>query len=409
MINKKHLFIKLVSGSAISQLIVIATTPLLTRMYTLNEFGYLAIVNAFLMVLGVVGSLRYDQLIFKYTSKHEWYRCFNNGLVSSIVIFILLLFFFISCFFVGILHYYLLIIPFLVFVFSLTQLYSSLLSVFGWYTTLSYGLITRSAVMIITQYFLQVYLGGFALILGVFLGQLAHLIILSFIFNRKHNMGIIDFNVNFYDLKDSIYSTSQSLSNSFSSQIPSIFIPYGFGMTMMGIYGLAQRLTFLPITFFSNAIRPFILGELNNNRDDKEKVSKFLEKGSIALLVLGSIGVLLINIFSEEFFVFYAGEKWRAAGDVASALSFWVMCAFANIIATSYLTVRAHFKELFIYDLVLLFTRVLITFYSYVSELGFIEFIYLYSFIGLIFNFFIIIYAISLGKKDAENIVGNNT
>jgi len=408
MINKKSIFIKLVSGSALSQFIIIAATPLLTRMYSPNEFGYLAIANAFLMVLGVVGSLRYDQLIYKYNTKCEWYRCFNNGLVSSIIIFIILLFIFVLCYLFGLLHRYLLITPFLVLTFSITQLYSSLLSVFSLYTILGYGLITRSFVMILSQYFLNTYLGHSALIVGLFLGQISHLVVLSWAFTLKSNEKIIDFKVDFYDVKDSIMSTSQSLANSFSSQLPSVFIPYSFGLSSMGIYSLAQRLTFIPITFFSNAIRPFVLGELNNNRENKEKVGKLLKYGSISLLIIGSFGILLINLLAEEFFVIYAGEKWRAAGEVASALSFWVMCAFANIIATSYLTVHSYFKHLLIYDLTLLIARVLVVVISYVFQLSFIEFIYMYSITGLIFNLFIIIYTMALGMKNAKSIIGNN-
>jgi O-antigen/teichoic acid export membrane protein len=408
MTNKKSIFIKLVSGSALSQIIVILAMPLLTRMYSPNEFGYLAIVNAFLMVLGVVGSLRYDQLIYKYNTKYEWSRCFNNGLVSSLIIFTILLFIFVLCYFFGFLHRYFLITPFLVLAFSITQLYSSLLSVYGLYTTLGYGLITRSLIMILSQYFLNTYLGGFALIIGLFLGQISHLLVLSWVFTLKSNDRMIDLKVDFYDFKDSILSTGQSLSNSFSSQLPSFFIPYGFGLTVMGIYSLAQRLTFLPITFFSNAIRPFILGELNNNRADKQKVGRLLQKGSMSLLIIGCFGILLINLFAEEFFVLYAGEEWRAAGDTASALSFWVMCAFSNIIATSYLTVHAYFRQLFIYDVTLLIVRVIVTVYSYIYHVSFIEFIYLYSFTGLVFNLFIIFYAIALGKKDAKSIISHN-
>ncbi|GAA3535789.1 hypothetical protein GCM10022394_14270 [Zobellella aerophila] len=97
------------------------------------------------------------------------------------------------------------------------------------------------------------------------------------------------------------------------------------------------------------------------------------------------------------------------SGEIASALSFWLLIAFANIIATSYLTVSAKFKELFYYDFSLLLTRGGVVLACYMYSITFIDFIYLYSYIGMLFNFLIIYYAINIGKRHERSTDCNDT
>ncbi|MHO98930.1 hypothetical protein D9H90_24365, partial [Escherichia coli] len=70
------------------------------------------------------------------------------------------------------------------------------------------------------------------------------------------------------------------------------------------------------------------------------------------------IGIILINLFATDFFIIYAGEEWEGAGEIASALAWWLLVSFANVTSTSYLTVIGRFRSLFIYDMFLLVFRV---------------------------------------------------
>jgi O-antigen/teichoic acid export membrane protein len=52
-----------VTGAALSQLIVLAASPLVTRLYTPADFGALGVFSAFLGILGIAASLRYELAI----------------------------------------------------------------------------------------------------------------------------------------------------------------------------------------------------------------------------------------------------------------------------------------------------------------------------------------------------------
>lgn len=60
----KHRFIRalsvLIAGSAVSSIILLCITPILTRLYTPEDFGVLSIFTSILYVLMIIVSLRYE-------------------------------------------------------------------------------------------------------------------------------------------------------------------------------------------------------------------------------------------------------------------------------------------------------------------------------------------------------------
>ncbi|OTA19170.1 capsular polysaccharide synthesis enzyme CapK [Xenorhabdus beddingii] len=393
----KTLF-ELIGGNALSQILIIISMPFIIREYSPQDFGILAIINSIVIIIGVIGLGRYDQLIYKYTDRKNWIRCYSNGIFILITLSSLVLIASIISYNIfNISSAFLFIAP-LLFSFSSYQIYCSILSLEQHYRVITISNITRSVILVIGQFCLSSY-SSLGLITGLLLSQVLSLLIVAVFchFNLKYHFSK---RVDFFDFKDAVFSSSQSLANSFSSELPTIFIPYQFGLILLGYYNLAVRLTQLPITFFSNAIRPFIMGELNKNKNNKEVIHKRLIYGSLILLFLSVIGIFLINILSEDFFILYAGKEWSISGHIASALSFWLLVAFANIIATSYMTIDARFKELFYYDSLLLLTRAITVILCYVLSIEFIRFIYLYSIVGMLFNLFIIFYAMYISKKN---------
>ncbi|WP_017221052.1 lipopolysaccharide biosynthesis protein [Moritella dasanensis] len=404
MTSRKKLLIKILSGNAFAQIFVILTLPILTRVYSPIDFGQLGMINGVLLIFGVVGCFRYDQLIFNYDNKSDWNKCYSAGLLSTVINSFLALFICI----IGIEKYDLYsgfyLFPLIFLSFSLCQLYSSILSVYNKYTHITYSIIIKVVTVFSCQYTLGYLSTNHALIIGLCLGQLTQVCYMAVITYRWTRFELNFSNIN---RKNALLSSLQSFFNSFSSQIPTLFIPIKFGFEMMGYYSMALRLTYIPITFFSNALRPFVLGELNRNKVDRARTEKILMLGSLGLLVLAGIGCVFINLFAEAFFTIYAGEEWRISGEIASILSIWIFTAFSNLIATCYMTVYAKFKELLFYDGVLLIVRVFIAISSYIFNIEFWLFLKYYALSGMLFNLFIIIYAVWLVKNE-NSLYSNN-
>lgn len=395
--------IKVIGGNALAQIIVILGTPLLTRMYQPSDFGIYSTIMAVVLIVGIIACGRYDQIMYNFNDKYSWYKCFCNGVVIAtyISLFCLIvtsILFFLFKFDVT----YFIIAP-SVLTFAILQLYTSYFSLYAYYRIIIILNIIRSSSLIVLQLMLfKVIENG--LVVSFLISQIiCVLFCLSFAGKLNKNFNF-EFKVVFIKAREAGLSSVQSLANSFSSQLPVLFIPGQYGYYTVGLYGLAVRLTQIPIIFFTNAVRPYILGELNKKKNDYRLLSKILWRSSALLLIISILGIVLINLFAEDFFKFYAGEEWKDAGKIASVLSWWLLIAFANVTSTSYLTVVGRFKSLFIYDMLLLVFRLMSVCYSFYADLSFLNFIYIYSILGMFFNLGIIGYAIKCGIQDAKNI-----
>ncbi|EGQ8277091.1 oligosaccharide flippase family protein [Vibrio parahaemolyticus] len=398
--SMKKTISRVLGGNAISQLIMILTTPILARIYDISHFGELATVNAILLTIGVVSCFRYDQLIFQFKNKEKWNVCVNRAFVSSLITlsFSFVIALLVYLFLPNIQFYLVLLLPVMIWMFGISMLFSSILSIEGKYEKITNSVVIKSIAVFLFQYISYYLFELNGLILGLFIGTLLQS---SYLFLYCHGWFHFNYKWNLrFQVKNSLASTLQSLFNSTSSQIPSFFIPLKYGMDMMGVYSMALRLTYIPINFITNALRPVVLGEFNSKKENTSEVYKILLNGSLALIFTGIVGILLINFFAEDFFEFYIGDSWRISGKIASILSFWIMLGFSNILAVCYLTVYSRFKFLLFYDGLLLVFRLGAAAISFGVGLGFFDFVKVYSVLGFLFNMSIIFISIWFARNE---------
>lgn len=377
-----------------TQVLAISAVPYLTRIYSPEDFGHLALFSGILIVFYVVGCLRFDQLIYTSKCEQEIKVNFSSGVLSALVIYFLLqLLCFIVVYIMEIDFIYLLV-PFVTLLFSVSQILTAYLSIKNRYYAISTAVLFKTLFILVIQCLMGPVLGGDALVWGVVSGVLVYFVIV-FIFAKDsfpYFFSKIIINNNIY--KNAFLSTGQSVFNALSGQLPVMFIPNMYGMDVNGYYAMATKLTQLPMTLLTNAIRPLLLGNFNRNIHDSNKCRFELIVGTAVLFILAVLGIVLISNLAESFFVWFAGDDWAFSGRIASILSLWLMMAFTNIFAISYLTVSGYFKFLFKYEFILLLTRGSVVIISILNSLTFMQFLYAYSIVGLIFNLFIIIYSI---------------
>ena len=88
MINFKSEFNKnvftLIKGTTLAQLIVILASPILTRIYTPEDFGVFALFSSALLILGAVATGKYELAlmfprkkvhVFSFKMKYKCYGC----------------------------------------------------------------------------------------------------------------------------------------------------------------------------------------------------------------------------------------------------------------------------------------------------------------------------------------------
>ncbi len=92
---------KVITGTFISQLIVLFITPILTRLYKPEAFGVLALYVSIFSVTSIFANGKYDKAVIIANSDHEAHLLVRIGFIVTTVI--SLLYFFIIFFFQGIL------------------------------------------------------------------------------------------------------------------------------------------------------------------------------------------------------------------------------------------------------------------------------------------------------------------
>ena len=330
------------TGTTIAQAIPIAVSPILTRLYSPEEFGLFALFLAIVSIFGVVASMRYEMAIVQPETSEDAIHLVILSLIISCVISAVL---FICVYLfniqiqdllgnsdIGIWLYW---IP-------LTVL------LIGFYKTLNYwhvrnkdfARIAKSKVAKGTMMAgTQVGFGAIAIFGGLIYGYVSGFIVAflmllkSFMTDRslssvKLNKTRLLQNAKKYR-KLPQYSSFGALSNTLSSQMPILVISKFYEMSVAGIYSLTVRVLAVPISLVSEALGQVLFQRLVEvNHTDSLKMKPIVIKIFLLLTLIIFPFVAIIFVFGEEAFAFVFGESWREAGAMASVLIFSVAIRF---------------------------------------------------------------------------------
>jgi O-antigen/teichoic acid export membrane protein len=320
----------LISGSVIAQLFLLVITPILSRIFTPDDFGLYASFLAVVGILSILGTLRYELAILLPEKQKEAISLFLLALLLSI-------------FFAG---FVLLFVPWvknLEWVLSLTNINSSLifflipLGIFlydlsksssflanrnKYYNWLSYGRITGS----ITTGTLSIICGltgwgAAGLVIAKIIGWTLESMV--FIFPAFKSIREHLPKINFNQLKTLAskyrnfpkYSTPEGLLNTGFKQIPVLLLTAWFSIEMAGHYGMAFMLLSKPLGMVSAAFgQVFFQRGASMDRTDQSSLRKLFRDNLKFLFMLAIIPCIIIALFAPAIFTFILGEKWEMTG-----------------------------------------------------------------------------------------------
>jgi O-antigen/teichoic acid export membrane protein len=344
---KKSEFVRnlvaLTTGTAIAQVLPLALSPILTRIYTPEEFGIFALYISLLSIFGVIATARYELAIVQPVEDKDALSIAVLSLVVtsclSLVVFIIVLFFNSDiCKILGVegIASWLYVLPVSIFI-------------VGCYQTLSYLLVRKKefkgiAIAGVLQSATggggQVLLGwgkqSGGLILGNMIGAFASLLALSVVVFKYLKKDFDEVNINrvrenalkYSDFPK--YSLIGAFSNSAAQQAPVFFLSRVFDSTVVGLYSVVIRVVSAPVSLVSSGLSQVIFERISFYRKtDPKKIRWFLLKIFLILLLIMLPFIVLTNMFGEFVFVFIFGDPWRYAGELAGILVFSVAIRFA--------------------------------------------------------------------------------
>ena len=131
-----------------------------------------------------------------------------------------------------------------------------------------------------------------------------------------------------------------------------------------------------PFGFIGNSISQAFLKEISDSKKNVYDVTKSI---LLKLVLISFIGYGLSFLLLEDFFQFVYGENWRVAGTFAKYLTPFFIFKFIASPLTSIHTAFEKQRLSFLLQILMFLVSVGSLSYSYISELNFEQFLFLFS------------------------------
>lgn len=415
--NKEYTknIITLLTGTAFAQAVPILVSPILTRIYTPDDFGVFALFMSIALIFGSITSARYDMAIMLPKSINNSIQLFYLGLIITAGITICLsIIFYIFSYNIAMLlakpslEYWLYFIP--VFVFLLG--FFSLISIFN--TRLKKFKLIKN-----TNIIKSIYLALFQILIGIFkngpsgliLGSILSLLISNKqLYNNLKNEKLkINFKINrkrikklaIIYIKFPMFSVWSILSNNLRVNSINFFISFLFSISSLGFYSLANRVISMPFTILGTSVGQAFLQKANEEKRIKGSATNIFNYTLIKLLIIAIPTFIIMYLFIEDIFAFVFGENWREAGIYAKAL---IPLFFTRFLIIPLANINVVFNKeniSMIMQLLFLALTILIFISSKYYNIGIVTILEIYSYVSFLFYsiYGIILYKIAQGSK----------
>lgn len=314
-------------GPLFAQLLMLAASPVLARLYSPSDFG---VVASFLLggaAIGSVACLKLDNAIIRAASSLEAVRISKVAIISALSFAIVFsVFGFIALTQLNHVEYM-----------NLMALLAPYIFIGGIYDVLNAVALRRQLaaivtkgriVLVISSLLVQIIvgvlkIGAAGFLFGLVVGYLCSVIYLTIALRIKPWFWIGRVSVDSRSIlaknrHDWLYGGPSSLFYTLQNNLPAVVLSAVAGAAVGGYYVLIQRVVFNPVIIITGVLSQSILPWLSRTReqDSAALLVKFTSLTVIAMLGMAIIVYPLI----EPLFAFVFGEQWRKAGIYASLL-----------------------------------------------------------------------------------------
>lgn len=332
------------TGTVTVQVIVVAASPFITRLYGPEAYGVLGIFVAMLIIFNPIATLTYCSAIVLPEKSNDAKGLVIISMVSAIIlsllIFIVLLLFkkeIVLLFNLKSVENYLFLLPVAVLLAAIVHV-------------LHHWLIRAEQFRKIAKYsiFKAILENGSKVAIGffhssaavlIFLGSFGYFIyaIMLYIASRGENSlrvpeALLRRNIKIQNLGELAYNyrnfpifrAPQKVLNNLSKNLPIILLAYFFSPVAAGYFAIAQRVLMLPAGIIGNSISNVYYPKIAKAVNMENNLRSYINRATLGMAIISVGPILLIVIFGPAIFEFVFGSEWRVAGHYARWLSFFI-------------------------------------------------------------------------------------
>jgi lipopolysaccharide exporter len=362
--------LNLISGYSFSQLIVVAFSPLLTRLYSPEEFGIFFFFITTASLISIVATGGYEKAIVVASNDFEARDLARCSLILALFTFFLATVIFIFLQFCGGKLFdsvterrIMLLVPVYSLLFGMFRIMQNLNIRKNKFRAISSAFILRSS----SQSVIQAGLGaaGMAspgLALGSCFGQL--LSVLSQWGKEKFFSGLFN-NANWSQARARAdefsdypkYRMSSDLINEASIQAPVYILKTFFNNAVTGLYTFPQKILYQPSKFVSQAVADVFFNKASRMNSRNKDLSEITYSTFKSLMLMGVIPYMIIFLWGPGLFSFIFSKEWMESGRIASILCPWMFLVFVGSPVSGIFLVDNRLRLSFILNFLLLFFR----------------------------------------------------
>ena len=357
----------LASGTSVAQLIIIVSSPILSRLYSPSEFGVYAVFSSILALSIIFSTLRYELAIPLPEREEDSLNLILLSLIllaGSTFLAAILIYYFGSKIFTPLgmssLFTVYFLLPIGVFGGGLFAILNYFAIRSKKFSSISVAKVYQTACGVAFQLF-GFKLGHYGLMGGPVLGQtVSSLSLLKSLFNRDsfkrtswHGVkGVLNRYRRF-----PIYSMPDAVANTASVQLPAVLFAYFFSPAAAGFYLLADRVLQLPASVIGSAVGQVFYGEASAIRV-KEDLFATVARLYAQLANIGVVPLFLLVFLAPELFAYIFGDEWRLAGEFARYMAPWIFLVFVASPFTSLFAILEKQSHGMFFQFIVLFFRV---------------------------------------------------
>lgn len=332
----KNIF-TLASGTAVAQVLLLLVSPLLTRLYSTEQFGVFGVFVSISSILLVFASLKYEVALplikSKRVARSILFVCICALVVISFVILIITLAF--SEFLARVLglvghEYVLYLLPLTLLCCGSNQIFNFYCIRTGEFRKLSLSKIVQSISMAISQCLIY-FISPIGLILGyilAFFSSVSLFINFREMLSGSRALKIVEIKASAKKyINYPKYTVLASLANTSSTMLPVILFSSFYSASVAGLYVLAHRVLMAPVVIIGSAVSNVFLSTAGEYRKAGllgEQTYNIHSK----LIAISSPLVALFVMYLPSLFSFVFGSEWKEAGEFSMFLLVWVYLVF---------------------------------------------------------------------------------
>ena len=318
----------LMTGTTVAQIIPIVISPILTRIYTPEDFGVFALYISLVSFIAIVATARYEMAIVLPKSEKEAINLLALSVfITFCIVFIITLIIIIfgetilNTLNADALGNILYLVPLSIFLAGLAQSFNYWSNRKEYFKNISNAQISQSISIGVSQPLFK-YMGiNSGLILGNILGRFVSVFVLidKFIKNDRtllHHVNkevMIEQMIKYKDfpLVNSLHAFSDILRSSGSVLLVSSF----FGTAVLGFYALSLRVLQIPIGIIGSALGQVLYKKFTLLYNENKNIYAYARGVVIKLFFIAVPLFGILFFIAPDLFSFVFGEKWRLAGE----------------------------------------------------------------------------------------------